>query len=376
MSFQILRNAKVVASRTTPVVGHSAGQPCLHLAFEDGRTHTFPALSRESELLDIYGDDMNQISEVFNGGTYAFNDRTLVDYRNSTYRGFVHSDEGVAQLIERLGVQETASRKPARPQIATPASGSARAMFARVRGDKTNGVFMGREWDKFELQVPELGAGGEFENRLLYRWSPFSPNIQTSLEVERLVCNNGMVAMSPLVTHEVPVIDNWDEHLDVVTMQLKPRINAILSDRFRAMEETRASVEDVQRVHATLTARMDGSVGADDQSAVRLARLSQLTDVQRNLSRYYDTAVFSKRELAARADSHLSQFALYNVLTEAATHTNPNKTSDNSIQMGINRLVFDEIGRRAALENRHIPVAEKSDPERAFFSSVGEGFTA
>jgi len=369
MSFEILRKVTVDASR---VIDSKEGGACLRLTFPDGRTHTFPAISRESELLDIYGDDLNHVSEIFSGGTYVFNDGKLVDYRNGTYRGFVHSNEAVSELVERLGVETPHSRKPVNGQIITPASGSARAMFARLRGDKTGGVFMGKEWDKFDLQVPELGAGGEFENRLLYRWSPFSPNIQTSLEVERLVCNNGMVAMSPLVTHEVPVIDSWDDHLDVVAMQLKPRINAILGERFRAMEEVRASVEDVQRVNAILDGRFDR---ADEQGGVRLTRLAQLTDVHRNLSRYYDPAVFAKRELAARVDSHLTQFALYNVLTEAATHTTSTQHSDNAVQMAINRLVFDDAGRRQILEARQIPKAESSDPERAFFSSAGESLS-
>lgn len=357
-TFEVLRKAKVEVRAVNTKDGRA-----LELVFADGRTHCFDSRSRESELLDIFGHDMKIIAEKFDGGTYSFLGGQLVDYRDASWRGFVHSDESIQQLVERVGLQTSADLRSRSP---------ANGLFNRMRGRHTNGVFLGGEWDKFDLSVPNLGAGGEFENRLLFRWSPFTPNIQTSIEVERLICSNGMIAMSPLVTFEVPVIDNWESNLDVVAMQLKPRVNQILADRFEAMEQVRASVGDVQRAHRTLGQRMDN---ADDQSYGLLKRLTNMTDVDRHLSRYYQADVFKNGALADRADSHMSQFALYNVLTEAASHTQSNGQSDNGIQMAINRLVFDEADRRRTLASRQIPAAEISNPERAFFSAVGDNFS-
>lgn len=357
--FQVVQQARVQVS----VVGDAQSRPCLRLDFQDGRTHTFSALSRESELIEVFGSDMRMIESMFDKGTYAFYKDKLVDYRRSDYKGFIHSDASVEKLVELVGIEDTATQQRR----------AARGLFNRMRGRHSNGVFMGGEWDKFDLSVPALGVGGEFENRLLYRWSPFSPNIQTSLEVERLVCENGMLAMSPLLTFDVPVIDNWEENLDVVSMQLKPRVNAVLQDRFLAMEEMRASLGDVQRAHRVLSSRMDN---ADDQAHMRLTQLAHLTDVQRHLERFYDPAVFENRNLADRAESHLTQFALFNVLTEAASHTpSSQEASDAAIQMAINRLVFDEADRQLGFKARQIPEQTDSNPERAFFSSAGEEYS-
>ena len=156
-------------------------------------------------------------------------------------------------------------------------------------------------------------------------------------------------------------------------MQLKPRINAHLEGRFSQMIESRASVGEVMRVHKALLERTSDFDDPAEKlrSDQALERLIAFTDVEKALAGHYRTEVFKNNSYADRADANVSQFDLYNVLTEAATHTTSSVRSDNSVQMAINRLVFDDVNRRQTLESRSAPIAQESDPERAFFSISG-----
>lgn len=363
MSIEVKRKARVSAHQ----VFDKSGVATLELQFDDGRTHTFHHMSKEAEILELYGDDMKHVASLFDGGTYVFHNDKLIDYRNSDYQGFIHTDDALAQLQQRVGLQvpsEIKSRSPARQ------------MFNASRGRRNNGVFLGGEWDKFDLAVPGLGAGGEFENRLLFRWSPFSPNIVSQLEVERLICNNGMVAMSPLLSYEVPVIDNWEDNLNVVTMQLKPRVNSVLTDRFAEMERALASVGDMTRVTRALQERRKGAdVGLlSPQHVERLDKMIAVVDPTEDsqLCRKYRETVFKDLKTGDLAPGNMKQFDLYNILTEAATHTPASEATANTTQMAINRLVFDELSRAHQLTKNDIKLSDESDPTRAFFSSAGD----
>lgn len=349
VNLQIIRNAKVELKHTFKGDGL-----VLIIIVNDRYIHEFSPKSRESRALQT--TDIKILEQQFNGGTYVISDEEIIDYRLSNYRGFIQSDVAMANLQEVIGAEKTKTGNYTSP---------VRGLFAQSRGAKTNGTYLGGEWDHFDLDVKALGVGGEFKNKLLYRYSPFSPNVVTSLEVERLVCENGMVASAPFVTFEVPVIDDWERNLHVVSAQLKPKINDILSDRFEQMSTQRASVASVMKAHELLESRSrDENLSVEDQK--ELDNMMLIVDAETQLGKFYKDSVFSDKKRAERADSHLTQFDVFNVLTEASTHVGRVADNDADAQRALNKLVFDELKNKKKLSPK-VPQSPDSDFKRAFF---------
>lgn len=318
--------------------------------------HEFSATSRESQML--LSTDMEVLKAAFNGGTYIIANDTLIDYRPSTYKGFIQSNEALHQLHEIVGAE-----KHEKKAYSDPVSG----LFNQSRGRKNNGVFLGGEWSAFDLDVKALGIGGEFKNKLIYRYSAFSENIVTSLEVQRLVCTNGMVADSPFVTFEVPIISDWENNLHVVSAQLQPKINDILTTRFEQMAEQRASVGAMMNAHEVLLQRAKNSnITPEDEKELR--RMMAMVDAKEVLGSHYKDSVFSDKKRAARAESNLTQFDVFNILTEATTHVGRDEENDLSAQRQLNSIVFDEFKNKVRL-SPEIPKSQESDHQRFFFGS-------
>jgi hypothetical protein len=350
LNIQVIRNANVVLTPSH----NNKGELVLSILVNGQYEHEFANTSRETQLMLC--TDMDVLASHFNGGTYIVADDKIIEYRMSTYKGFIQSDHALAKLQEIIGAEKHEKSSYSDP---------VRGMFNQARSSNTDGVFLGGEWDKFDLEVKALGVGGEFENKLVYRYSPFSQNIITSLEVERLVCENGMVANSPFVTFEVPIVSDWENNLHVVSAQLKPKINDVLSSRFEQMITQRASVATVMKAHKLLESRTN-SEGVSVSDAIRIDSLLEKTDVEETLGRHYKDNVFSDKKRAKRADSNLTQFDVFNILTEATTHLGRDENTDFAAQRELNSIVFDEFKNKVSL-SPSVPKSQQSDHKRMFF---------
>lgn len=333
----------------------SNGKLSLTIIVNGQWKHKFAETSRETQMM--LTTDMNVLKAQFNGGTYIIANDQIIDYRFSTYKGFIQSDEALHKLHQIVGAEKH------EVGAYTNAVGG---LFNQSRSGKTGGVFLGGEWDSFDLDVRALGLGGEFKNKLIYRYSPFSQNIVTSLEVERLVCTNGMVANSPFVTFEVPVISDWENNLHVVSAQLQPKINDILTTRFEQMAKQRASVAAMMNTHDLLVKRSRSSNELTGDEEDRLELMTEKVDAKEILGRHYKDSVFSDKKRAARAESNLTQFDVFNILTEATTHVGRDEENDLAVQRQLNSLVFDEFKNKVRL-SPEVPVSQDSDHQRMFF---------
>jgi len=354
------RNFKVVSDAKVSAQYHTVSNTDIRLkiSVNDEMPHIFEKGRSENKLIEQM--ELKSIEERFNGGTFVFLNGNLIDYRVAEYNGYIRSDEEIKVLSDVLGVSVS-------PKSKTAVGG----MFNQFRRNSLNGdVFLGGEGKQFDLSVAGLGEGGEFVNKLIHKWSPFDKNVVISLESERLVCANGMVGMSPFVTNQVPIVNRVEEHLELVSVQLEPQINSILKDRFSTMSKQPASVGSMMNAHNTLTDRLKGmtrhgSLEAQDSKA-QLVKLKNLVDVKSTLRHVYDNSVFSNKEMANGLKGNLSQFDLFNVLTEGCTHTNGNTDNNNKIQMDINKLVFDELNDKKSVQGE-VPLSQESDHKRAFF---------
>lgn len=360
---EIIRNASVEVSVDYVEKASAFG---LTIIVDNRFTHEFPVTSKESKL--CMNTDLAMIRSLFNGGTFAFFDGNMVDYRNSYYRGFIHDEIGVSELSERIGIKRYNEAKVSGDKfiggINDGQPGNHASVFNRYRGRGTNGIFLGGEFESFDLCVDGLGEGGHFENRLIYRWSPFSNKITTSLEVMRLVCTNGLVANSPLVTYAVPLINDWQRNLSIVATQLKPKINNLLNDRFLEMRSDRATVRQIVDAHKLLGARSEIITLSHDEK-VMLEQMKTQIDPNINLGRYYDQSLFDDALASNGYGGHLTQFDVYNMLTEASSHYGESDTNDNLIQRYLNSVVFDSSKRQHI--QVEMPESADSDHRRAFF---------
>jgi hypothetical protein len=340
------------------------GHPVLTILVSGQYFHQFPTASRESR--SVLTTDIDILRANYNGGTYVFaihenGTQSLIDYRPSTYRGFVHSDDSFAKMQEVIGSTMTNVGRQAVNGLLNEAG---------KKSAPKGTPMLGGQWSSFDLDVKSLGIGGEFKNRLIYKYSLFSPNIVTSFETERLICSNGMVSNSALVTFEVPVINDWENNLHVVSAQLQPKINDILHSRFEHMAKVRATVSECLSAQKVLNERL-ASISGDfadegtysDRDA--LDSLVRTVDVTNALSEYYKPEVFSG-DRAKLASSHLTQFDVFNVLTEAASHTSGSEVSDANIQTQVNRIVYDSLRNKQLIASGK-PLSTDSDHRRQFF---------
>ncbi|WP_137297232.1 hypothetical protein [Psychromonas sp. SP041] len=356
IAMNILRNAKV----ETKILFDKNGKLTLTIIINNQYTHTFPATSRESRMVET--SEQRVLDAFFNNGTYIIVDGTMQDYRPSTYRGFVQTDNALDALADIIGVEKFDKSKYADP---------VRGLYNQIRGKRNSDVFLGGTWDKFNLDVESLGLGGEFENKLVYRYSPFSKNIQTSFEVKRLVCENGMIANSPFVTFEVPVIDDWENNLQIVSSQLQPKINDILRGRFESMskDNSRANVATVEKVHEIIQSRFfEVEDGADKQVFDKLTRFSEVTNITKNLGQFYKESSLYDTKAKVRMDSHLTQFDVYNILTEMGSHVGRAEVTDFEINSTANKIIFDDFNGKKKIKPT-IPVSQESDHRRKFFGN-------
>lgn len=329
----------------------------LRIIVDDKFIHTFDAASRETRLLSEM--EMSVLAKKFNGGTFVFSSDGghLIDYRTSDYKGFIHSEEAIQTLSEKIGCDfSSKTNKHYRRPIGD--------VFSQFREDK--GIFLGGLSEPFYLDIASLGEGGSFKNKIVYKWNPFDPNIFTTIEVERLICTNGMVGISPLVTRKVPVINDWERHLEIVSLQIQPNINTLLQERFVKMSDTHASVAHTMEARSML---LDRSQLKSAASADQLSELIKATDVESRLKSVYRDEVF-RSQLGRSAAADLTQFDLFNILTEACSHTAGTVQSNERIQKFLNKTTFDfqknEISGNAK-------VNQESDHRRVFFGKNKKG---
>ena len=338
-----IRNASVIAYSDMKC------PPSLVIEVAGKYTHTFSPNSRESRLLAQ--TDKETINRLFNGGSYFFVDGVLRDYRLSTYKGFQHSDDAIKALAEKLGYS-----------VADPRNAGNKTIFQGIRHN-LNGAFMGGEWDKFDLDLPGFGDGGKFENRLVAAWNPFRKGVVITVDMLRLVCTNGMVGQSPMVTYEVPVVSDWNNNLEIAKRQLKPRFNDRIRQSLEAMVDKRASLYEVEKAYRLLVKRK----ASVNERHVELGQLIELTDAQKHLWKHYSPDQLKRSELP----SHLTRYDVFNALTEATTHLGRDAQNDLAITGYLNDFVFakeQSIVQTSGLIKR----SQESDHNRAFFTSFND----
>ena len=299
----------------------------------------FPQTSRVSKALDVMTADALQ--ERLNGGSYFFVENKLVDFRDGHYHGFTHSQETIRNLMNIIGYHNS-GQKP---------------------------VLAG-QWSKGDISVPLYQEGGDFSSVLSFTWNPFVKNIDTLLEIVRLICTNGMTGLSSFLNTKIPLVNRWEEHLEIASRQIQNKTNRIIINRIEHMGRERATVGDVLQLCDHVFARLEQAKSTENRN--RLTNLASVLSTMR-LKNVYKEVVFQDRGLAQQMPAHITQFDAFNIATELRSHTDENTKSSNfALDRFANAILIDRDANLKGHADRFSQpkLSPFSDAKTAFFSEV------
>lgn len=351
--YNLIKNAHV------DVIGHKDAQnkPIAQVIVNDEFIHTFDSKSRVSQALAVMEEV--DLAARLSGGSYFFAGDKLIDFRDGAYNGFIHNEAAIEKLVELLGIREEATVSERR--------------IMRLNTVSNSGLLLNKLWSDDEFVIPGYMQGGDFSSRISFTWSPFNYAVRGVFEIIRQICSNGMVGVSDLINCKVPLVNRWEEHLDIAAIQLRNLVQSHTSQRLSEMGKERATVKELQLIKDHASERLDFMVNVyDEASRTKLTNISKIADPKRHLSEVYSDEVFNNTSLSARAQGHLTKFDAWNLVTEMFTHTLETSTSTGAaLQRIANGIVFPARDANKGIITDHKPLKSVfSDPEIAFFGDI------
>lgn len=358
-SFNLIRNADVKVAQIM-TRGHKGVMTSeAEVTINGDIKHRFPVNSRVSKHLEVMSAD--DLSQRLTGGSFFFIDDTLVDFRDGQYgsNGFIHTDESIGVFMDLLGYQERSNM---------PLHHSRRRKANADQGS----IVLRKVWNENEIIVPGYQAGGDFRSELSFVWNPYVKTINSQFDLIRLICTNGMVGLTSFLNTKVPLMNRWEEHLDIAARQIQNKVSSIVVERVGSMSSERASVGDclLLEQHAFDRLYAPGEKGEGERT--RLLQLMAAVAPKAHLAEVYKDNVFSDKNLASQLPAHLTNFDAFNIATELRTHTSQSmKSSDNALDKFANGILFDREDNFSAAAGRGGPaLASFADAERAFYGDM------
>jgi len=323
-----------------------------------GHPHQFKQDSVVTQSLIHHGP--NAVIERLRGGQYFFHtdangDDHLVSHRSGDYNGFVHTDSSITSMIEHIGHTDKFNR-------------------AQRHSNSTNAIRLQNQYSNVEMQIKEYKSGGDVSSRLSFGWDPFQAHIRAVFQLVRLICSNGMVGVSDFMNTKIPVVNNWQEHMAIANAQIQNKMTSIIDQRMGVMAHTPATVRDCQRVLAACVERVnDHNNQVDKRALEHIRNVMLVVDPELHLQSHYGD-VMNNRSLSDQMASHLSEFAVWNMLTEIASHTTgSDRNTDFALHKHANELLIDRgtSGKSAGASNAGFNTAGGpkmifADPDAAF----------
>lgn len=354
-NFKLIRGADVEVKH----IINEKKQNVAEITINGEYQHRFDAKSRVSKHLDLM--TAQDLQDRLNGGSYFMVDDKLVDFRDGLYNGFIHEDRGIATFMEILGYQD---------RNTLPLHRGSR----RKRGeDDHSDIVLRKVWSDNEITVPGYAQGGDFNSQLSFTWNPFVKTINSSFDLIRLICTNGMVGMTSFLNTKIPLFNRWEEHLDIASRQIQNKVNSVIIDRVQQMSLERASVADCLLLGQHAFDRLYAPGEKTTEERERLIQLMAALSPQEHLGHVYQSSVFEDKNRAAQLPAHLTNFDAFNIATELRSHTGQtSKSSDNALDKFANSILFDREDNYVANASRMSAPKQAafSSPEKAFFGKM------
>ncbi len=350
MEYDFHRNANVVINATKD----QKNRVIATMTVDDQYQHRFAHNSRISKALELMPP--TDLSERMTGGQFFFVNDTLYDFRDGLYNGYVHDDDTISHLNDLLGITMYRS-----------------GTDMRVHENVTSGsITLGRQWSNRPIKIEAFREGGEFESELHYGWSPFMKSINSAFKLNRLICENGMRGLRNFMNTKIPLVNRWEEHLDIANIQIQNKVDAIVQRRLVQMSTERASVKELLVLADHASNRLRDDTTKFTAANAKLRNIRDIVNPKNFLGDVYQSHMFKKSAVCAQYPGHLTTLDAYNIATEIRSHSNETQNSTTrALDIIANDLVFDHdniilpssgtVGRKACAF---------SDPDAAFFGNM------
>ena len=320
--FKLIREGNVEIIRDeTP----QSKQPVATMIIDGEYEHQFPASSRVSRALADAHE--SQIEKRIQGGSFFLQNGQLVSFKDGNKKHFVHTDESIQALIDTIGYTTADEHLGGQNRLST-------------RKLKLQDV-----WSDVELEIPGYQTGNEFNSQLSFAWSPFEAHVSSVFRLIRLICTNGMTGTTNFLNTNIPLVNRWDEHLDMASKQIQNKVTGMMENRFNQMIHQHATVRDLQRVmdHITKRAKIDDNRHSQKVMDMMIGT-AQMIDPKTNLGNQYLGSAFEDGRVGDRLASHISMHTLWNLITELSSHTVEGEGStDFGLDRFANEILFDRL---------------------------------
>lgn len=335
MQIEMLRNAEV---KTTASMSKDSPQAVITVNGE--HIHAFPVASPYSRALNVVKPA--DLDKRLNGGHFFFVNNELVKFQENDYAGFIHSDEAIGKLSDILGVER-----------------------------RKNKYVLGKTWSKNDFTIGAF-AGGEFNTGIKFLWDPFAPSIDTDFQILRLICLNGMMANRTLFNSRIPMVNCWEEHMEIASRQLQNKVSSLVKRRLAAMVNERASVDELMAIESHARRRIAGSEEITEKETQALRNIAKAASPVAHLGHVYKDEVFTNKHLARQMPSHLTAFDTFNMVTEIQTHTPQTEDSTSrALNQMANVLLFERKATGVHAPKAYMPaISPFSSADRAFFGEL------
>lgn len=324
-----------------------------------GHEHEF---KKQSALVrQLKAVTTSELEERLSGGNFFFVDGVLTDFRGSDYKGFIHSDDQIKALAGHIGFNKRTNLHHTR--AITPG-------FNRK-------TVMGGALDPVQFEVPGMQQGGYFTSKVSFMWNPFYREVRTHLALTRLVCDNGMTVTADSLNYGVPVVNDWQEGIDIAHRRLNNKMESVVVSGLEDATSHRASVATVSLLNQHITNRLKSvnnsgrSLEEMHNTVRRLNELETLTNVRRSLSDSYKSKVFENQSIGKMLPSNLTAFDAFNIATELSSHTEASQFSSNAALNAIaNGIVFNSSEKRGQMALASTPnLSDFNDHDAAFMGA-------
>ena len=309
--------------------------------------HTFDGCSRITKYANRAPE--SEMNARFDRGSFFIVDGKLIDYRESDYTGFIHSDANIAALIKHIGL--SVQKNKSHFKINTPST-----------------TLMYQQHSSKQLVVFD-GPGGVYDTNIGFAWSPFRNYVSGVLELIRLICANGMVTTDEFFSSKVPLINKWQDNLEVAAKLIQLKADQKIVNRLEHMAGERCDINTLSAISRHAHMRLvDAEFQNADQRAL-LANIAELADPMIHCAGNYSDTAFSS-SVGKNLPGHMTVLDAYNMITEISTHTANSETSSaRAIQMLANNMMFKGDVR----VNAHIgdvKLSPFSNANQAFFGEL------
>ncbi len=324
-------------------------QAMLIVEDDDGQTysHLMPSEHSLSKALSLQSE--TRVSDRVNGGDFFIANGQIVDFRGVTKKKqFVHTDEAITTMLEEVGVRFSGEnlnmvtqwgRKSLQPDEFPLLKAVTKKTGIREHLLDANVSFSSFR-DATDLHLPALGEDGEFMTVVGQVWSPFKAHVEFTIGLVRKASKSGMIGTTEGLVQRFQIVNEWEHHLDIASQRFRDDVHKHLQKRFAIMQDTRASVELVNRAHDHIVKRTK-SMSLRDPAYQRAKELMAALDCKFHLGAYYMPHVFQEARMKGALQSHLTLFDLWGCVLETDAHLPSVKgASTNTLQVFANELVM------------------------------------